>query len=256
MVGETLASQPFSVGGTIGKVFGTVFKNIVPFLTLTLIVYVPILAVYIWLVPSDIVATDEISISLTAFAGGLVFTVANAIIAAFLAEAARSVTIGQRQSVLGYVTAVLPRMPAVIVAFILSVLIVVVGMLLLVIPGIIAVMILFVTIPACVIERLGPVQALKRSRELTKGYRWPLLGFYLILVLINVPFALLAEFGMETVNATLGMEYLAELGLGAGQILLNVFYAMFGGVATAVAYMRLRELKGGPDPEQLATIFD
>jgi hypothetical protein len=50
------------------------------------------------------------------------------------------------------------------------------GMVLLIVPGlIVALMWIFVT-QAVVVERLGIIEAFKRSRTLTKGHRWALLG--------------------------------------------------------------------------------
>jgi hypothetical protein len=46
------------------------------------------------------------------------------------------------------------------------------GTVVFVVPGLIAVVMLFVTFPACVVERLGAVRSLSRSAELTAGHRW------------------------------------------------------------------------------------
>jgi uncharacterized membrane protein len=63
---------------------------------------------------------------------------------------------------------------------------VVVGLILLIIPGIIfALMFMFTTF--IVIEReFGPIDAMKESRRITHGHKWQLLGFMLLLVLINL----------------------------------------------------------------------
>jgi uncharacterized membrane protein len=62
----------------------------------------------------------------------------------------------------------------------------VVGLILLVVPGIIfALMFMFTTF--IVIDReLGPVEAMKESNRITHGHKWSLLGFTLMLVLINL----------------------------------------------------------------------
>ena len=61
-----------------------------------------------------------------------------------------------------------------------------IGFVLLIVPGVIfALMFMFTTF--IVIEReLGPVEAMTESRRITRGYKWPLLGFGLLLVLINL----------------------------------------------------------------------
>lgn len=249
-------SQPFGIGRAVSDTFSTLLMNLSPFLGLTFLVYAPVVLVYCWIMPSLVNSSDEVGLIVGVVTGALVFIVLNVFVAAFVAEATFSVRAGRRHSVMHYVSRVLPRMPVIILALILQILIISGGMLLLIVPGILALVILFVTIPACMVERLGPVVALKRSRTLTKGYRWPVFGFYLVLIVINVPIAVVSEFGMESVNSALGLTDLAALGMGAGQILSNFFYALFGGVATAIVYKRLRELKDGLGTEQLASIFD
>ena len=71
-------------------------------------------------------------------------------------------------------------------ASILYALALVVGLILLVVPGIIfALMFMFTTF--IVIDReLGPVEAMKESNRITHGHKWSLLGFTLVLVLINL----------------------------------------------------------------------
>jgi uncharacterized membrane protein len=71
-------------------------------------------------------------------------------------------------------------------ASILYALALIVGLILLIVPGIIfALMFMFTTF--IVIDReLGPVEAMKESNRITYGHKWSLLGFTLVLVLINL----------------------------------------------------------------------
>ncbi len=63
---------------------------------------------------------------------------------------------------------------------------VVVGLILLIIPGVmLALMLMFVSY--VVIDRgFGPIESLKESRRITRGYKWKLLGFALALIGINI----------------------------------------------------------------------
>ncbi len=63
---------------------------------------------------------------------------------------------------------------------------VLVGLILFIIPGIIWLVQFQFFNYAIVDEGLGPIAALKRSAELTRGCRWSLLGFALLVALINV----------------------------------------------------------------------
>lgn len=63
---------------------------------------------------------------------------------------------------------------------------IVLGLLLLIVPGIIfALMFMFATIIVIDRER-GPIEAMKESMRVTRGYKWYLLGFALVLTLLNV----------------------------------------------------------------------
>jgi uncharacterized membrane protein len=61
-----------------------------------------------------------------------------------------------------------------------------IGMLLLIVPGIIlGLMFLFTTYIVVDRER-GPIEAMKDSKAITQGYKWQLLGFGILLALINL----------------------------------------------------------------------
>jgi uncharacterized membrane protein len=71
-------------------------------------------------------------------------------------------------------------------ASILTGIAIVLGFILLIVPGIIVLlMLMFVTF--IVIDReLGPIEAMKESKRLAHGHKWALLGFLLVLALINL----------------------------------------------------------------------
>ncbi|MGA7456483.1 MAG: hypothetical protein WBW51_04030 [Methyloceanibacter sp.] len=61
-----------------------------------------------------------------------------------------------------------------------------IGFVLLIVPGIMFGL-MFMFAPFVVIEReLGPIDAMNESNRLTRGHKWQLLGFVLLLVLINL----------------------------------------------------------------------
>jgi len=62
----------------------------------------------------------------------------------------------------------------------------VLGLLLLIVPGFIA-LLMFLFASFIVIDReLGPIDAMKESRRITRGHRWKLLGFVLVMTLVNL----------------------------------------------------------------------
>jgi len=69
---------------------------------------------------------------------------------------------------------------------VLAGLIVMVGFVLLIVPGVIAALVLIFSNYLVVDKGLGPIQALKESARITKGHRWHLLGFVLVVAGLNI----------------------------------------------------------------------
>jgi hypothetical protein len=74
----------------------------------------------------------------------------------------------------------------VLLAQVLYLMAVVAGSVLLVVPGIIVALMWMLVTPVLVVERLGIIEAFKRSRVLTKGHRWALLGLIVVYTLTVV----------------------------------------------------------------------
>jgi uncharacterized membrane protein len=123
-----------------------------------------------------------------------------------------------------------------------------IGCLLLLVPGIILAVMWFVATPACVVEQLGPLSAMGRSSELTKGHRWKIFGM-LLLVLIGAGIVSLV------IGALLGLTgsiVLVTLGTLVWTGIWGAFYAVF----VVVTYHDLRVAKEGVDVHQIASVFD
>ena len=124
-----------------------------------------------------------------------------------------------------------------------------IGFVLLVIPGVIAMVMLWVAIPAAVVERLGVIGSLKRSAELTRGYRWKVLGIVLIVMVIAYMSAFLFA----------GWLFFSPHGPVVHSIGLYVARAIYGVVTATVAcvgYYYLRAAKEGVDIAEIAKVFD
>ncbi len=138
------------------------------------------------------------------------------------------------------------------------------GLILLVVPGALLYVIWAVAGPALVEERLGPLEALRRSRGLTRRARWKVFA----LVLVASIGSWLAGGVMGLVNTDLlgGPESLLEpLPLGPPARLPLLFYslnavfqtlilAMWAVIQTSL-YVELRDWTDGPSTEALADIF-
>jgi hypothetical protein len=123
------------------------------------------------------------------------------------------------------------------------------GLLLCFLPGLFLLVMLFVAVPAAVEERLGPIGALRRSAQLTRGYRLHI--FYLLGKLTALQFGL--TFAVSFLLALLSAEPWIRQ---AVTFLVSALFVGLGATATAVAYYRLRMVKEGVKATELASVFD
>ncbi len=118
--------------------------------------------------------------------------------------------------------------------------------LLLVVPGIIVMCMFYVAVPVCVIEKLGVTSSLGRSRALTKGYRWPIFGLVLLIVIVG--FIALFVIGFVASGSIIASQLV--------HFAWQVVATTFGAVLAAVIYHDLRAAKEGVDIGKLANVFD
>jgi hypothetical protein len=106
----------------------------------------------------------------------------------------------------------------------------------------------FLAIPVCIIERLGPIDSMRRSSRLTKGHRWQILGLAICLALLN-------SMGGGMLGASLNAIGGESLKL-VGDVLWSGVFGAASAIAAAVAYYELRAAKEGIDVEQVAAVFE
>lgn len=120
------------------------------------------------------------------------------------------------------------------------------GLILLIIPGIILWIRWSVAVPVLVQERLGVLGSMARSRDLTKGSRWALFGFWIILFIAAIAIQLALGKMVMVFGITAGIV------LGA---LVTAIVSMVTSIAPAVTYVELRQVKEGASVDELAEIF-
>lgn len=147
----------------------------------------------------------------------------------------RDVRDGRRDnSIAELMRSVLPVLLPLIGAGLLTAIGIVFGFVLLVVPGVYLLTIWAVTAPVIVVERRGVFDALGRSRRLVRGNGWPVLGTFLVAILIGI--------GVNVVLTAIGK------GISDDPILDVVFYALASTVTApiealvaSVLYFRLLE---------------
>jgi hypothetical protein len=122
------------------------------------------------------------------------------------------------------------------------------GMVALVVPGIMLLILWAVAPAALATERGGILAALGRSRMLTKGARWAVLGIVLIVLVVGgaVQLAMGVAIGLAHVHGT---EFIVV------QAILGTIMRLFSGPIHASIYVELRNWKEGAPTDALVKIF-
>ncbi len=251
---EENVSNEFRVGDTLSVTFSVFFKKFIPLNILVLIFQVPML---IWSVSSGMFTTSiENPGALAAnFGTELIWVLIVSIILSLASAAAvtygvfleitgRNINIGECLS--KSISVLLP----VIFAGIISYIILVVGTILLIVPGIFALMCLFVVIPVVVVEQPGVFRSLGRSAELTKGNRWSILGLFIVMIAISIGLGLVSQF-VTLLFLGMGMSIVAIVISTIVQVITTTFFLIIG----AVTYNNLRKSKEGISSDEIASVF-
>ena len=115
--------------------------------------------------------------------------------------------------------------------------------------------IFFVAMPVCVAEQAGIGKSLRRSRFLTKGYRWQILA---TLVLIRVTY-IAANIAVDTAALSMrghtGSPIADDVVEAAAAWIVETLFIAFLSVVTAVFYNELRAAKDGIADAKIADAF-
>lgn len=240
----------FRVGSVLGKSFSILFGNIVSFMALTVIIFLPLfpfVILFAWLFDSlSAGSVDAASIIVLGVVIGLTVMFLYLVLTATLTYATFQDLRGRRATIGKCLSNGWSRALPVLGVAVLALIAILVGSILLVIPGLIVLTMLWVVIPVAVVERPGVMASLRRSSELTKGNRWRIIGIYFLMTLLSSLLSVvisLVSLGVPALEAVLGLAQFALL-------------CAFNSVVMAVAYHDLRVAKEGVSVEEIAAVFD
>lgn len=140
----------------------------------------------------------------------------------------------------------LQAIPRVVVVGLLAGLAILFGTLLFIVPGIILMLMLWVAIPAAVIERRYG-SALRRSHNLTLGHKVPILGIAILLVVF--------QFACGAVSMALVADFAPQFSSIASAA-VTAAVASVGAVVIGVCYHDLRVHKEGASSNTVAKVFE
>lgn len=240
MVATPLSAQSaqgeFHVGPVFARAWGVFTANFVKFVIVTALVEFPT-------VLFDLSVSSALLDSFRLPLGFILMLVAQAMVTYMAFNYWR----GNPASITDALQRGCKRLVPIVAMAILALVIITVGLIALVAPGVALMLCWAVAMPACVIERLGPIASLKRSFDLTEGHRWRIFA-------IGLPMWLL------TIAVRLAIEHLADP-LGPivsviGNYLWTTVWTGYSNTVWVMAYHDLRVAKEGSDIEQIAAVFD
>jgi hypothetical protein len=239
-----------SVGDLLGTSARVFFRNAHTFLVFTAIGHLPLILWAAALARRDGITDRALShyesggfylrLALDAFGASAIAFGVNASLRGERARLGACLAAGVRRF--------LPSLLVLVVTAIATIL----GAFLLVIPGLIVLCAMYVAVPVSVIERPGPFASLERSRALTLGHRFKILGAVLVVwiamfVLLVVAIAIVGVHGRE--------DYWARSSYIWCVVIVQLVFGTVGAVVSAVTYVRLRGAEEGGDAS-LGKVFE
>ncbi|MCK6508514.1 hypothetical protein L6R29_00925 [Myxococcota bacterium] len=243
--------EPVTVGSIIGNTFRVLGQNIVAFSVISALVLLPGIAFVAFRMVSLFSLSDStekmahIMVTLGIFSmlqlflqipaqSAMMYGVANQM-------SGRATNLGE--SLRRGVSSILPVIGTAIVVG----LAIMGGFVLCVIPGIIAMVMLYVAIPVAVVENRGIGDNLRRSSQLTEGYR---LSIFLAAIVIGFAVGVVQTIVQQGVIAT-GNEYAIMI----VTVLASVLTMPIQATTSAVTYMLLRQNKDQINVSEIADVF-
>jgi len=239
----------FSVGTVLSRSFSTFFKHLFVFTGLVLIFQVPLFLLSLWMQNAEIPILPFLLTLLTqgAIAYG-VYEVNMGKPAQFVESLSKGC-----ERISDMISAALAvGLCYVLIGVVGFIAVMAIGNIAFIFVGLPAVLFMIflwckwsVLIPACVVERLGAMDSLNRSSDLTYGCRLKIFALYLM----NFTILLIVFF----VTAILTSIHPA---LSVVELIVDAIPMAFLNVMTAVIYYELRSVKEGVSIDSLANVFD
>jgi hypothetical protein len=244
----TSGTGRFMIGEVLGQTFSVIFANIVPFGLLAIMMLSPPYILAYLFAPLVFQGPTGIGMPLAVFGFIIAIFLTSYLLWAALVYGTFQELRGRRASLGDCMSRGLRLIFPVIGVAILVGIATGLGFFLFIIPGLIVMTILWVAIPAAIIERQGVFKSLGRSARLTSGYRWKIFFVAVIFFVIQIVTNLVADMFVSAVSSV-GAYFVINL-------LLTAALTLVSGVITAVSYHQLRLAKEGADINEIAAVFD
>jgi hypothetical protein len=239
-----------SAGHTVSRGLSIFTANIVPFLLIVALVRAPVIALTYFGVLSLTAQEDALARSFVLLVSSLLTIVFGQIATGAVTYGVVQQLRGRKASFGRCLRVAAERLGAIIGVSLLAAILTMFAAMLFVIPGIIAMCAFYVAVPVAVSEDASVSGALRRSRDLTRGSRWQVLGVIVLLALLAMAIAFAVGF-------PLGMAFGTSSSVTeAFKQVIAIPAEALGAVVAAVTYHDLRTAKEGGNADDIAQVFD
>ena len=237
------AEGEFQVGQILNRTFAVLSRNLLPFCVVTAIAYLPNLL----LLEGQDANENPGRVAVMVLIGAVLSLVLSAVSQAIVLFGAFEDMRGRPVDVIASLKVGLARFFPVVGVALLVGLLTALSAILLVFPAFIVMSMLFVAMPVCIVERLGPVKSLGRSSALTKGHRCKVFVLCLVIMLITAVGSGMLGGISEATGPIVG---------GLLKLVWGALAGAFNAIMVVVAYHDLRVVKEGIDTDRIASVFD
>jgi MFS family permease len=243
------AEGDFRVGRVLNRTASVLSRNFLPFFVVIALAYLPVMLVFKGSTDLATASAEELARGAVLIGGGvLLMAVLSALSQAVVLYGAFQDMRGHRVNLTESLKVGLRRLfPIIVLAFCVFFL-ATIAAIAFIFPAFMLITMWFVATPACVVERLGPIRSMGRSRQLTKGHRWKIFGLMMVMFIA----AGIAGQAIAAAFTAMGGTTLALV----GDLVWNGIWGAFYAIAVVVTYHDLRVAKEGIDIEQIAAVFE
>jgi hypothetical protein len=226
-------NQKLDVARVFERIFEIYRSQFTLLMPAALVLFIPVAVV------NGLVAVGDVTLL------GILIVLVASTVASFwfqgmVVEAARDILDGRRDYTLGsLLSSVTPVLGALVVAGILAGLGIGIGLILLIVPGLFLLTIWAVIAPVIVVERMGAIDAFRRSRALVKGHGWQVFGVIVVLFIVQFLLSSVIQAVADSVADSFAGYAIADL-------LVHILIAPLTALAAAVLFFELKALRGEP----------
>lgn len=258
------------IGGVIQRSIGVWTKNALPFVILAAVVNLPGLFLNMGAqalqhggITSDLGAAAAI-VGLVVGIGGVILSIiAQYIISGMICYSVFRTIKGAAPSLQESLSMAMQNLIPIFLLSLLQGVALTLGFIACFIPGVILSLVFYVAMPALVIERLGPVEALQRSNFLTDGHK---IYLFVLLLIVGVASAMVGAmvggcFGGVMIGAAAasGDKNVMLIATVLAQIptwFVTAVFSTFGATLSTTVYHDLRQMRDGVNVDDLLSVFD